>query len=374
MIDFVHRALGYSATGDTSEQVLFINYGGGANGKGTHQTMDREALGPYAYNAPFSTIEMKGRQSQTFDLADLAGRRFVTASETNESARLNEARVKALTGEDPITARHAYANFETYAPVLKLWLSVNHLPQVDDDSFAFWRRVRLMPFTKRFEGKSCDPALKDKLRAELPGILAWIVRGCLEWQARGLAPPPQVQAATERYREDSDMLSAFIADRCLVRPDVSVVASALYREYQDWAKAEGIKDREQLSAAAFGTRVGQRFERRHSKRGRIYFGIALADNAQQTFAGGNGPKNEQSSEGDDAEGEGSVVSEVKGLGASRKLFSESPHGENFPKQGSNPSPLHPEDSCQYCGQVVDYYDPAGNAWCALHGPGKETDP
>jgi len=112
----------------------------------------------------------------------------VSSSETNDNTRLNEARLKALFGGDVITARYLHAEFFSFPPQMKIWLFVNHRPKVTDDSFGFWRRVRLIPFTKQFTDKTADRSLDKKLKAEAPGILAWIVRGCLEWQRRGLKP------------------------------------------------------------------------------------------------------------------------------------------------------------------------------------------
>src|SRR5262249_35646441 len=155
------------------------------------------------------TVELQNRASIPNDLAALTDRRLVTASETNDGARFNEARIKALTGCDPITARFLHGEFFTFRPVAKFWLSVNHKPRVADDSYGFWRRVRLIPFTRQFRDDA-DTQLETKLREELPGILGYLVRGCLEWQRQGLKPPTRVQAATETYREESDSLGQFI--------------------------------------------------------------------------------------------------------------------------------------------------------------------
>ncbi len=136
LIGFVQRALGYSLTGSVREQVLFLCYGTGSNGKSVFLDMLRNVLGDYAMNIPFTVLELQQRPSLTNDLASMAGRRLVTSSETNESTRLNEARIKALTGGDPITARFLYSESFTYEPVAKFWLAVNHLPRVRDDSYS----------------------------------------------------------------------------------------------------------------------------------------------------------------------------------------------------------------------------------------------
>ena len=221
LADFLQRAMGYSLTGITTEQVLLLLYGTGANGKGTFANTLKRVLGDYAWNMPFATLELKDRASIPNDLAALAGRRFVIASETNDGTRLNESRVKALTGCDPVTARFLHAEFFTFEPCAKFWLSVNHKPIVRDDSYGFWRRLRLIPFTRTFP---VNAALGEALRAEWPGILAWCVAGCLAWQAEELTAPARVTQATDDYARDSDVLAQFLTEACEGDPSAEVTA------------------------------------------------------------------------------------------------------------------------------------------------------
>jgi putative DNA primase/helicase len=272
LIDFIVRAIGYSITGITSEQVLFFGYGVGANGKGTLTNTLKHVLGDYAWNMPFSTLELRDRSSIPNDLAALASRRVVVASETNDGVRLNEARVKALTGCDPITARFLHAEFFTFDPVAKFWLSANHKPIVRDDSYGFWRRIRLIPFRQRF---AVDPTLKRQLEDEATGILAWCVRGALAWQEQGLCPPSAVTEATQEYEADSDALAAFLSESCEVDPQAQIGARDLHEHYRAWAIHHGLSERERLSATAFGRKVAERFERVKGRRGNTYRGIAL---------------------------------------------------------------------------------------------------
>lgn len=270
LVTFTQRAIGYSVTGITSEQALFLLFGTGSNGKGTLANTLKRLLGDYAWNMPFATVEMKDRSAIPNDLAALMGRRFVTASETNDGARLNEARVKTLTGCDPVTARFLHGEFFTFEPVGKYWLSVNHKPIVRDDSFGFWRRLRLIPFTQRFD---LDPTLADTLHAEGPGILAWCVRGALEWQRVGLQAPASVIAATREYEADSDPLSAFLAEACELDPGSEVGARDLYEHYLRWATLHGLGDRERLSSTAFGRKMSDRLAASRTRTGKVYFGI-----------------------------------------------------------------------------------------------------
>ena len=271
LIGFVQRALGYSLTGSVREQVLFLCHGTGSNGKSVFLDMLRNVLGDYAMNIPFTVLELQQRPSLTNDLASMAGRRLVTSSETNESTRLNEARIKALTGGDPITARFLYSESFTYEPVAKFWLAVNHLPRVRDDSYGFWRRVRVLPFNEQFTGDDADKGLPFKLLEELPGILNWGVQGALNWRLVGLAPPSAVMTATQAYRKDNDELDGFVADCCVVADGVRAEPGHLFSEYQRWSKEQGILERHRLGSRSFGTRIRERFGDSVSSNGKRYF-------------------------------------------------------------------------------------------------------
>lgn len=273
LVDYVWKAIGYSLTGSVQEQNLFCNYGLGANGKTTLAEGFRYISGDYAVNLPFSALELKNRNSN--DLVILAGARFVTAAETNEGARLNEARIKSLTGGDPITARRLYHESFTFGPTHKLWLSVNHKPVIADDSEGMWRRVHLIPFTKQFKPEEQDKGLLDALKAEAAGILTWMVEGCLLWQKEGLGMPPAVAEATALYREESDHIGEFIGDCCIVEPDATITSGALWQGYQQWStKNEEI----QLSRQSFGERMEKHSFRRNRighKGTRVWVGIRL---------------------------------------------------------------------------------------------------
>lgn len=194
-------------------------------------------FGGYAYNLPFSAFELKARSSIPNEIAALAGKRFVTAIETNESVELNEGRIKALTGSDPITARFLYGEFFTFEPHGKYWLAFNHKPNVSDDSPGFWRRVRLVPFSQQFMGSKVDSQLLSTLKAEAPGILSWAVQGALEWQREGLKTPELVMEASREYQAESDVLRDFIDERCAVDANSKTLAARLWQEYVNWAES-----------------------------------------------------------------------------------------------------------------------------------------
>jgi putative DNA primase/helicase len=275
LIGFVQRAVGYSLTGSVREQVLFLCNGSGANGKSVFLATLRHLAGDYALNIPFTVLELQQRPSLTNDLAAMVGKRLVTSSETNESTRLNEARIKALTGGDPITARFLYSESFTFDPVAKFWLAVNHLPLVRDDTYGFWRRVLVLPFRQRFSGRDADPDLAHKLHAELSGILAWAIQGALNWRVVGLAPPDAVKVATEAYLEENDELAPFIADRCVVSENIRIEPGQIFSEYQHWAESQGIPLQQRLKLRTFATRMKERFSATSTNGKRYYLGVGL---------------------------------------------------------------------------------------------------
>ena len=274
LVRYVQRAVGCSLTGLTTEQVWWLLHGSGANGKSTFLNVVRHVLGAYSRTIPFSTILLPER-SIPDDLAGLPGVRFVFASEAIEEHRLNEARIKALTGGDRVATRHLYGLWFEFTPQLKLWLCCNHLPTVRDSSHGFWRRVHVIPFTQRFVGASRDQGLERALIEEASGILRWMVRGALDWRTNGLQPPDCVVQATEQYQEESDHLSDFLAERCEQRAELSVSATELYGNYATWAVSRNLPPAERLSQAAFGRRVGDRFQKSHRQTGNFYVGLDL---------------------------------------------------------------------------------------------------
>ncbi|MBI2166245.1 MAG: hypothetical protein HYU29_07595 [Chloroflexi bacterium] len=175
LISFVQKAAGLSMTGITTEQVWFLCYEKGANGKSSFLSVLAHVFGEYAQTLPFATLSFPERPQNPNDLAALAGVRIVTTVESGEAGRLNEARIKGLAGEDTIRARFLHAEYFDFRPCLKLWLAVNHRPLVRDESLGFWRKVRLVPFVQQF---LLNKALKGQPLAESEGILAWgLLRG-----------------------------------------------------------------------------------------------------------------------------------------------------------------------------------------------------
>lgn len=275
LIEFMQRAVGYTLTGETCEQCLFLCHGTGQNGKGVLLETLCNILGDYAGNLPFTALESKDRSAGGFDLADLPGQRLAISSETNRGVSINEARVKALTGQDRITAARKYGHPFTFQPVAKFWLAVNDLPRVRDDSHGFWRRIRLVPFTVTFDGDRTDQRLKEKLMAEAEGILAWAVAGAETWYKVGLQPPAEVTRATDDYRQESDPLADFVETKCTLGEGFETLSSELYRAYTSWAEENNLRHQETFSHVAFGKRMRNRYATHRTVRGTNYEGIGL---------------------------------------------------------------------------------------------------
>jgi putative DNA primase/helicase len=237
---YVHRMAGAAAIGDNRDELLHVLLGGGANGKSKFAETIRAALGSYAAVAsPELFLERHGGGPRP-ELVRLRGVRLLTASETEQGDRLSVALIKALTGGDTIAARLLHSNeIVEYVPLFSPWLRTNHRPAIREVSEAVWRRVRLVPFAVTIPREERNTDLQRQLLAELAGVLAWIVRGARSYLDQGLDPPDEVAAATAIYREEEDVLAAFIADRCLVGPEHAVPAGRLYEAAQEWAKAHG---------------------------------------------------------------------------------------------------------------------------------------
>lgn len=265
LIEFVQRAVGYCLTGDISEHVFFLCHGTGCNGKSVFLNVLTALLGDYAATTPFSTFTVR-RSEQTNDLAALCGKRFVSARETQENSRLDEGRIKAITGGDPITARFLRKEYFTFKPQGKLWLAVNHLPKLRDTSEGMWRRMRVIPFRESFRGRE-DKTLEARLREELPGILHWAVEGCQSWQDGGLCEPEEVLGATENYRQESDPVGRFLEEACVQFPHAKVRFSALYEAFERWCHETG---EEPISRKAFSQQLSDRGIQKMRSHGTAY--------------------------------------------------------------------------------------------------------
>jgi len=270
---FVQAVIGYAAIGVNTEEILPIFHGSGANGKSTLVNAAMEALGDYAQQAAPDLLMAKHGAHPT-ELADLFGARFVAAVETDEGRRLNEGLVKQLTGRDKIKARRMREDFWQFDPTHTPILATNHRPEVRGTDHAIWRRLKLVPFDVQIPAPEQDKKLAEKLREELPGVLAWIVRGALIYQRIGLPEAKQVSAATSGYRAEMDTLAGFFEDRCVIHPNASAGATPLYNAYKDWCD-EGGETR--LTQTRFGRQLRERGFGSKKAQTVTWYGIGLRD-------------------------------------------------------------------------------------------------
>lgn len=275
MIGFVQRLAGYSASADTGIHVLPFLHGGGQNGKSVLMDVLRQILGDYAATAPAGFL-MAGKQEHSEEMARLQGLRLVVASEVNQDAKFDEAKMKELTGGDTLTARYMRQSFFSFDPTHHLWLMGNHQPQVKAGGDSFWRRLRLIPFLHRVpDDKRIENLAKILVAEEGPGILAWIIRGAIDVFGGGLRAPDAVMAATQVYAEEEDQLGRFLEECCLIGggDHVKLETKKLRSAYETWCQAEGEKP---LSSSPFGRELKQRGLIRKPSNGRhFYLGLAL---------------------------------------------------------------------------------------------------
>jgi putative DNA primase/helicase len=239
LIAFIQRMLGYALTGTTREHAMFFGYGTGANGKSVLLSTVSGILGNYHTTAPIETFTASAQERHPTDLAGLRGARLVTATETEEGRRWAESKIKALTGGDKISARFMRQDFFEFTPSFKLMIAGNHKPGLRSVDEAIRRRIHLIPFTVTIPPAERDHTLTDKLRTEWPGILAWMIAGCLKWQAEGLQPPKAVRDATTHYLDAEDALGAWLDERCERDPAAWTARDDLFRSWSMWATAAG---------------------------------------------------------------------------------------------------------------------------------------
>jgi putative DNA primase/helicase len=283
LISFVQRLLGYGLTGLSTEHIMAVLWGVGRNGKDTLLEALSFALGGLARPVGAEVLLSGGRSphAATPYLYDMRFCRLAWVNETSEGVRLDAGQVKLITGGGSITARQLYGKPITYRPKHLLLLVTNHKPHAPADDYALWKRLLLIPFTQSFvddpkadHEHQRDPHLGEKLRDEAPGILAWLVRGCLAWQQEGLSTPHTVSEATEKYREDEDIIGQFVGEGCELGDGVEVKASKLYATYREWADEYGLTP---ISVTAFGIRMSSRFEKVKRRDGNHYRGIGIEE-------------------------------------------------------------------------------------------------
>jgi len=278
LIDWMQRFCGYLLTGSTQEQIFLFCFGHGANGKSVFIEVLKHIIGDYSRAIASETLSESKRQAggATPDLAALIGARLVLCSETEDNTALAESLVKSLVSGDSMAVRQLYAAPVQFKPNFKLVMAGNHKPIVKGNDNGIWRRVRLVPFGRTFSPDERDPHLLDKLRAETPHILAWMVQGCISWQLRGLADTPAtIRRATDAYQSDQDLTGTWLAECTLHDAQSETSSGDLYANYKSWSIDNGLRP---ASAVALGRRLAERgYSVRQSSGKRLWCGLSLTD-------------------------------------------------------------------------------------------------
>lgn len=287
VIPYIQRLLGYFLTGDVSTHMMAVFWGCGGNGKGTLLNTFLKVIGrDYAATAPSELLMAKRGDRHPTELATLCGKRLVVCQETEEGSRLHESLVKSLTGGDEISARRMHEDFWSFFPTHKLVLGTNHKPEVRGNDSGIWRRLRLVPFTAVFSGAREDTRLPERLITEASGILAWCVRGCLQWQQTGEQIPVVVRAATDEYKSDGDIVRQFVDECCVTGPSESISAAALYAEFVKWMESNG--EMRRFPQRKFGVRMTSLGFQRYRSHAQMYDGIGLIKSTQSKHSATNG--------------------------------------------------------------------------------------
>lgn len=280
LMAYLQKALGYSATGITSEKAVFLPHGGGDNGKSTLLATILSLLEDYAVLLQIDSLMTRQESNNTqADLADLRGARFVMTSETEEGQRLAEGKLKRITqGTGRIKATRKFENPIEFPETHKLWIDANHLPAVRGTDNAIWNRLHAIPFEVTIPKHEQDRQLPAKLLAEAEGILAWTVAGAVRWSREGLGKPPEVEQAAASWRAESDQIGRFIEECCITLPTASVRARRLFDAYKSWA--EQGSERVEIETV-FSKRLTERqFTKTRTMTGMTYSGIGLADRTE----------------------------------------------------------------------------------------------
>jgi putative DNA primase/helicase len=274
LIRYVQTLLGYSLAGTTDEHILPICFGDGQNGKSTVWNAVCDLLGDYATLASQDLLLPTKHQHPT-EIADMYGKRFVAVAEPEQGRKLAESRVKEMTGDRILKARRMREDFWEFTPTHTFWLSTNHKPRITGTDLGIWRRVKLIPFlVKLSDVTAVDTRFPEKLAAEYPGILNWLLEGWKDYRQNGLIEPPAVAEATAEYRSSEDELGEFIRETYIENPSFMVAASDAFSAYQEWGG--------KMTKTAFGLEMGKRYDKEKHTSGKyrmkwVYNGIGLLE-------------------------------------------------------------------------------------------------
>ena len=280
--DYVQRLIGYCISGVVREHIVALCYGAGGNGKSVIFNAVRYALGDYGVTLGSEVLMESHNDRHPTEIAVLRGARLALCSEVDSGRRWNEARLKRLSGGDPITARLISRDPFEFQPSHKLIMLANAKPGLRTVDEAIRRRIQLIEFSQTIPPDQRDPTLPEKLKAEAGGILTWALKGCLDWQADGLRPPQAVLDATDRYLDQQDAVAEWMRDCCRLIGDESL--TTLHGSYRDWCRANGVAE---VGRNTFGDQLEARGIRRVEVRKKVWLfvGISVAPRTEARHAG-----------------------------------------------------------------------------------------
>lgn len=281
MLRYLQKIFGYCLVGETREHQMYFGYGTGANGKGVMLNTMRSIMGDYGVEATIETFIINDSARHPTELADLRGARLVTCGETDDGQRWAEARIKMLTGGDPVKARFMRQDFFQYTPQFKLFLAGNHRPRLSNVDEAIERRFRLIPFTYTVPKAERDTSLSDKIKEEWPQILAWAIEGCMMWQREGLEPPEAVASATKSYMNQEDSITSWIGECCTLAPESFTYTRDLYDSWKAWCgqNGEAAGTKRTLGRHLEDREPALRIQKMRREEGFGFLGIQLLDEA-----------------------------------------------------------------------------------------------
>ena len=284
MVAFIQRMLGYCLTGDISEEMVFFIHGPGQNGKGVLTATIEWILADYCKSANDDLFTQTRNDRHPTEVARLKGARMVLVTEVEEGRGWDEAKLKKMTGGDTLTARFMKQDFFQFKPQFKPVISGNHKPQIRSVDTAMRRRINLVPFSVIIQPEKRDNELKAKLRDEGPGILQWMIKGCLEYQRIGLSPPKSVVDATDEYFKDEDNIANWISEQCEIGPRFSEYASRLFTFWRHYAEKGRLPVGNNKKFKGELNRLG--YAEKRDRVGMAYHGLRLRDDAEQPPSGG----------------------------------------------------------------------------------------
>lgn len=276
LIEYMQRLIGYSLTGEITEQIMVFMIGGGSNGKSTFINTIKDLMGEYGKQAKSDTFIKKKETGANNDIARLVGSRFVSAIESEDGEQLSEAFVKQITGGEPVLARFLRQEYFEFIPEFKVFFTTNHKPVIKGVDEGIWRRIRLIPFNLQLPKEKRDKKLPEKLSLEMPGILNWAIEGCLKWQQSGLNDPAIVMKATGDYKEEMDILGPFIYECCFKQTGAQIEAKELYEVYANWCFKNG--EHQLKNRAFYRILESQGFKRERGNRNKYFIhGVTLIE-------------------------------------------------------------------------------------------------